>query len=141
MVTKDVPCKMMSPISQPLYTNVSQGSHHTWKTLNFVIFFSMPGICSKSGKNLEFNSKLGKNLQFANSMFQASLFKMSFTKIILIYFFCHIYIINTNTDSKPKCPCISLLLPGNNLENTWNFMSQEKWKPCICFNTFQDFYN
>ncbi len=36
---------------------VKQGSHPTWKTLktwNFVIFFSRPGICSKSSKNLEF---------------------------------------------------------------------------------------
>ncbi len=48
----------------------------------------MPGICSKGGKNLEFKLKIwGKNLKFANSMFQASLFKMSFTKIVLIYFF------------------------------------------------------
>ncbi len=47
----------------------------------------MTGICSKSGKNLEFNSKPGINLKFANSMFQASLLKMSFTKIIPIYFF------------------------------------------------------
>ncbi len=57
-----------------------------------------PGILSFSGKYLEFaqkvvktwnfNSKLGKKtLKFANSMFQASFFKMSFTKIILIYFF------------------------------------------------------
>ncbi len=50
----------------------------TWK---------IPGICSKSGKTWNFNSKPGKNLKFANSMFQASLFKMSFTQIILIYFF------------------------------------------------------
>ncbi len=48
----------------------------------------MPGICSKSGKNLEFELKTWKkNLKFANSMFQASLFKMSFIKTILIYFF------------------------------------------------------
>ncbi len=40
---------------------------------------------------------------------------------------------NTNTDSKPNWPWISLLLPGNNLENTWTFVSQEKWEPCkIC---------
>ncbi len=47
----------------------------------------MPGICSKSGKTWNFNSKPEQNLKFENSMFQASLFKMSFTKIILIYFF------------------------------------------------------
>ncbi len=92
--------------------------------------WKMPGICSKSGKNLN------KNVKFANYMFQASLFKMSFTKIILIYFF-----VITNTDWKPNWPWISLLLPGYILENTWNFVSQEKWDPCICFNTFRDFYN
>ncbi len=35
-------------------------------------------------------------MKFANSMFQASLFKMSFTKIILIYFFV-ISILSTQT--------------------------------------------
>ncbi len=71
-----------------------QDSNPTWKTLetwNFVIFFSRPGKClefaQKVVKTWNFNSKPGKNLKFANSVFQASLFKMSFTKIILIYFF------------------------------------------------------
>ncbi len=49
--------------------------------------WKMPGICSKSGKTWNFNSKPGKNFKFANSMFQSSLFKMSFSKIIVIYFF------------------------------------------------------
>ncbi len=49
---------------------------------------------------------------------------------------CHICIINTNTDSKPNWPCISLHLPGNNLENTWNFLSPEKWEPCDITNSF-----
>ncbi len=128
-----------------MYFN-GQGSHLTLKTLkkwNFVIFFSKPRKClsfaQKVLKTWNFTSKLWKNLKFANSMFQASLFNMSFTKIILIYLF----VISTlsNTDSKPNWPWISLLLPGNNLENTWNFASQEKWEPCICFNTFRDFYN
>ncbi len=39
---------------------------------------------------------------------------------------CHIYIINTNTDSKTNWPLISLLFPGNNLENIWNIVWQEK---------------
>ncbi len=48
----------------------------------------MPGICPKSGKNSRIiTQNLEKNLKFANSMFQVSLFKVSFTKIILIYFF------------------------------------------------------
>ncbi len=32
-------------------------------------------------------------------------------------------------DSKPNWPAISLLLPGNNLENTWHSMLSEKWEP------------
>ncbi len=62
-----------------------------WKKWNFVIFFSKPGKClefpQKVVKTGNFNLKPGKNVKFANSMFQASLFKMSFTKIILICFF------------------------------------------------------
>ncbi len=69
----------------------SQGSHPTWKIWNFVIFFSKPGKClefaQKVVKTWTFNSKPWKNMTFANSMFQASLFKMSFTEINLIYFF------------------------------------------------------
>ncbi len=110
-----------------------QGSHPTWKTLkawNFVsLFFQAWNLHNKLVKTWNFNSKPGKNMKFSNSMFQTSVFKMSFTKIILIYFFCHIYIINRNTDLKSNWPWISLLLPGNNLENIWNFVSQEKWEP------------
>ncbi len=77
------------------------------------------------------------NLQ---SIFQASLFKIYTNNSDSLL--CYIYIINSNTDSKPNWPWISLLLPGNNLENTWNFVSQEKWEPCmIYFNTFRDFHN
>ncbi len=74
-----------------VYLRMNQGSHPTWKTWNFVIFFSRHGKClecaQKVVKTWNFNSKPGKNLIFANSIFQASLFKMSFTKIILIYLF------------------------------------------------------
>ncbi len=58
--------------------------------LEFCHFFSRSGkcwICSKSSKNQEFQLKIWKNVKFANSMFQASIFKMLSTKIILIYFF------------------------------------------------------
>ncbi len=77
-----------------VFYQTMQGFHPTWKTLktwNFVIFFSRPGKCLEFAKNKvvktwNFNLKPGKtwNLQI---LFQASLFKMSFTKIILIYFF------------------------------------------------------
>ncbi len=105
-----------------------QGSHRTWKTLNFVNFFYMPG------KWLEFAQKV---LKFANSMFQASLFKMSFTKIIMIYFF-NISTLSTQTLIQSQ---IDLGFHCFYLDNTWNFVSHEKWEPCICFNTFPDFYN
>ncbi len=70
---------------------INHGSHPTWKTWNFVLFFSRPGKCvefaQKVVKTWNFNSKPGFFLlKFANSMFQASLFKISLTKIILIYF-------------------------------------------------------
>ncbi len=42
-----------------------------------------------------------------------------------------IYIINTNTDSKLEWPGNSLLLPGNKMENMWNFVSPEKWEPWV----------
>ncbi len=81
-------------MSLMIHKGVLQGSHPTWKTLktwNFVIFFSRPGKCmeftQKVVKTWNFNPNLEKNLKFANSMFQAVLFKISFTKIIQIYFF------------------------------------------------------
>ncbi len=43
---------------------IYQGSHPTWKTWNFVIFFSMPGkyleFAQKVVKTWNFNSKLEK---------------------------------------------------------------------------------
>ncbi len=112
-----------------------QGSHPPLKTWNFVIFFSRPGkwleFAQKVVKTWNFNSKPGKNLKFASFMFKNN------SDLLL----CHIYIISTNTDSKTNWPWISLLSPGNNMENTWNVVSQEKWEPCICFNTFRDFYS
>ncbi len=63
----------------------------TWKTWNFVIYFSRLGKClefaQKVWKTWNCNSKPGKNLKFAISVFHYSLFKMLFTKQILIYIF------------------------------------------------------
>ncbi len=114
-------------------TYMGQGSHATWKTWNFVIFISRPGKClefaQKVVKTWNFNSKHVKNLKFSNSVssftFQDVIYKNNSDLLL-----CHIYIINTNTGSKPNWPWISLLLPWNNLENTWNFVSQKKWEPC-----------
>ncbi len=118
-----------------------QGSHSTWKTLktwNFVIFSSRLGKClefvQKGVKPGILTQNLGKNLKFANSMFQASLCKMSFTKIILIYIFV-ISTLSTQTLIRSQIDLgFPLLLPGNNLENTWSFMSQEKWEPWMLQN-------
>ncbi len=105
--------------------------------------WKMPGICSKSSKNLEFELKTWKKIEICKFYVSSFTFQDAIYKNNSDLLRCHIYIINlnTNTDSKPKLPWISLFLPGNNLENTWNFVSQEKWEPCICLNTFRDFYN
>ncbi len=104
---------------------IIQGSHPTWKTLNFVIFFSRHGKClefvQKVVKTWNLNSKPGKNLKFANYMFQASLFKMSFTKINLIYFF----VISTLSKQTLIHSQIDLGFHCFYLENTWNFVSKE----------------
>ncbi len=111
------------------------GSHATWKTWNFVIFLSRPGKCLEFAKKVvkpwNFNSKPGKkswNLQIL--CFKLHFWRCHLQKIILIYIFV-ISTLSTQTDSKPNWPWISLLLPGNNLENTWNFVSPDKWEPCL----------
>ncbi len=97
----------------------NQGSHPTWKTWNFVIFFSRPRKCmefaQKVVKTWNFNSKPGKNLKFANSLFQALFFNMSFTKIILIYFFI-IFTLSTQTPIQSQ---IDLGFHCFYLEITW----------------------
>ncbi len=97
---------------------LKQGSHPTCKTLktwNFVIFFSRPGKYLEFAKKNSKNLKPGKNLKFANSMFQASLFKTSFTKIILIYFF----VISTLSTQRLICSQIDLGFHCFYLEITW----------------------
>ncbi len=64
-------------------------------------------------------------MKFANSIFRTSLFKMSFTKIILIYFFV-ISTLSTQTLIRNQ---IDLGFHCFDLEKTWNFVSQEKWEP------------
>ncbi len=55
-----------------IFIKRNQGSHPTWKTRNFVIFFCRPGIylefAQKVVKIENFNSKPGQKLKFANSM-------------------------------------------------------------------------
>ncbi len=57
-------------------------------------------------------------MKFANSMFQASLLKMSFTKIILIYFFV-ISILSTQTLIRSQ---IDLGFHSFYLEITWKIL-------------------
>ncbi len=52
---------------------------------------------------------------------------------------CHIYIINTNTDSKPNWTWISLLLPGNNLENTGILCHKRSGNPASVLTHFEIF--
>ncbi len=124
-----------------------KGIHPTWKTWNleFCHFLSqewkMPGIWSKSGINLEFKPKPRRKIEICKFYVSSFTFQGVIYKNNSDLLLCHIYIINTNTDSKSNWPWISLILPGHNLENTRNFVSQEKWEPWIYFNTFQDFYN
>ncbi len=91
------------------------------------------------GKNLEFNSKLWKNLKFTNSIVQASLFKMSFTKIILSYF---IVISTLSTQTLIQSQVFYFIAftwkqPGQYME----FCVTREVGTCICLNKFQDFYN
>ncbi len=87
------------------------------------------GICSKTVKTCNFNTKPRKKLVLCKFCFQDSLFKMSFSKEILIYAFVNICII------KPNCIY---------LEITWKthriLCHQRNGNP-VCFNTFWDFYN
>ncbi len=85
------------------YTHHIQGSQRTWKTWNFVIFFS------KFGKSLEFVQKVVKTWK---KLEICKFYVLSFTFQDVIYknksdlLLFHFYIINTNTDSKPNCPWI-----------------------------------
>ncbi len=98
-----------------------QGSHPTWKTWYFVIYFYMPGKClefaiKKSRKKWIFLFKPRKNVKLINLVFQDSLFKVSFTQKIIQSNLCHIYIINTNTVIQSQ---IDLRFHYFYLEITW----------------------
>ncbi len=90
-------------------------------------------------KTWNFNSKPGKNLKFANSMFQASLFKVWFSKKKSDLLLCHIYIINTYTDSKPNWPGFDCFY----LEVTWKihgiFCHNRSGNPASVLNHFEIF--
>ncbi len=61
---------------------------------------------------------------------------MSFTKKII-----YIFVISTLSPQALIQSQIDLGFYCFYLENAWNFVSPEKWEPCICFNIFRDFYN
>ncbi len=73
--------------------------------------WKMPGICSKTEKPGILTQNLGEKIVLCKFCFSRFTFQDVIFKKILIYI-CHICIINTNTDSKPNWPGISLHLPG-----------------------------
>ncbi len=96
-------------MSLMIHKGVLQGSHPTWKTLktwNFVIFFSRPGKCmeftQKVVKTWNFNSKPGKKLEICKFYVSSCTFQDLIYKNYSDLLLCHIYIINTNTDSEPN---------------------------------------
>ncbi len=99
---------------------MGQGSHPTWKTWNFVIFFSRPEkyleFAQKVVKTWNFNSKPGKKLEICKFYVSGFTFQDVIYKNNSDLLLCHIYIINTNTNSKPNWPWISLLLPRKYIE-------------------------
>ncbi len=98
-----------------------QGSHPTWKTWNFLIYFFRPGKClefvQKVGKTWNFNSKPGKKWNFKISCFHINLSRFLYKTFIYIYVISKLSK-QKHCDSKPNETGISLLLPENNLENT-----------------------
>ncbi len=98
--------------------------------------WKMPGICfKKSSRNHRILTQSLENNTWVNSVFQDTLFKLSFTKEkIYILHLCHIFNINIHiVISNQDWPGISLIIPGNNLENAWNILSPEKWEPWTTF--------
>ncbi len=114
-----------------------------WKPGILSLCFSRPGKClefaQKVVKTWNFNSKPGTNLKFANSMFQASLFKISFTKIILIYFFV-ISTLSTQTLIRSQ---IDLGFHCFYLEITWRIHGilchKRSWNPASLLTHFEFF--
>ncbi len=102
----------------------------TLKTSNFIIYFPSPGkyleFAQKVWKTWNFNLKpRKKNLEICKFCVSRFTLKNAIHKNNLIY----IFVISILTQT--HWPGILLLLPGNNLENTWNFVSLEKWEPCF----------
>ncbi len=64
--------------------------------------------------------------------FKIHFFKDVIYKKNIIYIFVISTFINM-CDLKPNSPEILLHISWNNLEYTWNFMSSEKWKPCLLY--------
>ncbi len=116
-----------------------QGSHptwKTWKTLNFVIFFSKPGKClefaQKVIKTWNFNSEPGQKLKL-RILFQTSLFKMLFTKINLTYMTLSYLHYQHKHWFEAKLILDFIAFLGNNLENTWNLGPKTLRKPGIWY--------
>ncbi len=110
-----------------------QGSHPTWENLEFchLLFqgWKMSGICSKSWKTWNFNSKPGnKTCILEIWYFQIQFSRCLYKKIIYIYV---IYKLSTPTLwFETKLTWDFTAFTCNCLENTWHFVSAEKWEPC-----------
>ncbi len=95
-----------------------------------ILSFTFPGLENAWNlfKKFEKLGILTQNLGKKHVICKFSVSRFTFPDVIYKkssdLHFCDIYIINTNTVSKPNWPGMSLVLPGN-------FVSPEKWESCI----------
>ncbi len=126
--------RLASLLTIIILANVSlwrQGSHAARRTLKNLEFCDLLFHAWNLLKNSEKPGILTQNLEkklvlckfcFSRFTFQDVIFKKKSDLHL-----CHICIINTNTDSNQ----IDLGFHCIYLENTWNFLSPEKWEPCL----------
>ncbi len=105
-----------------------------------ILSFTFPGLENawhllKNWKTWNFNSKPGKSLYFVYFVFQDSLLKMTFSKKIWFMSLSYLHYQHKHWFKAKLTWDFIAFLPGNNLENTWNFVSPQKWEPC-CLNNW-----
>ncbi len=110
------------------YIRVPTLNWKTLKTWNFYIYFSRPGKCLEFAQKVEKPRILAENLE--KTFFKFGDSRITFQDVIYKaksdLHFSHIYIINTNSDSKSNWYRISLLFPAKNLENTWIYFCHQR---------------
>ncbi len=72
-----------------------------------------------------------QKIEFVHSVFSGSLFPDIVDKQKKCHQMSYLLYQDKTCDSNLNGSGISLLLPGNNLENTWNFISPEKCESCV----------